>query len=295
MTYDNLFNIGRNDECWCGSGKKYKKCHEAFDENLEKLHRAGEIVPPRNLLKNSKDIEGIKKSAAVNIGSLDEVAKNIHAGCSTQDIDKWVYEYTIAHGAIPAPLNYEGFPASCCTSINDVICHGIPNKNEILKEGDIVNVDCSTVLDGYYSDSSRMFIIGDAGKEITNFVERVKKSINIGLNEVKPYFHLQDMAKAIQEYLEGFGYSVVREYGGHGIGKEFHEEPWVSHTTWAGEDYIMPPGMCFTIEPMVNLGKHNIKSPGSDGWTVRTKDGSLSAQWEIQVVVTEDGYEILSY
>lgn len=293
--YDDFAELGRNDACWCGSGKKYKKCHADFDEKLEELYLEGNCVPPRSLIKTQADIEGIKKSAKVNIGALDEVAKNIKAGCTTEDIDNWVHDFTFDNGAIPAPLNYEGYPKSCCTSINDVVCHGIPNKNQVLKDGDIVNVDCSTVKDGYFSDSSRMFIIGEVSKEINKFVETVRKSINVGLTQVKPWFNLQDMARELQNYVEAQGYSVVREYGGHGIGKEFHEDPWVSHTVYAGEDMIMPPGMCFTIEPMVNMGKYKIVTSKEDGWTVRTKDHSLSAQWEIQLVVTDDGYEILSW
>lgn len=293
--YDDFAELGRNDACWCGSGKKYKKCHADFDEKLEELYLEGNCVPPRSLIKTQADIEGIKKSAKVNIGALDEVAKNIKAGCTTEDIDNWVHDFTFDNGAIPAPLNYEGFPKSCCTSVNDVVCHGIPNKNQVLKDGDIVNVDCSTVKDGYFSDSSRMFIIGEVSKEINKFVETVRKSINVGLTQVKPWFNLQDMARELQNYVEAQGYSVVREYGGHGIGKEFHEDPWVSHTVYAGEDMIMPPGMCFTIEPMVNMGKYKIVTSKEDGWTVRTKDHSLSAQWEIQLVVTDDGYEILSW
>lgn len=293
--YDDFAELGRNDACWCKSGKKYKKCHADFDEKLEELYLEGKCVPPRSLIKTQADIEGIKKSAKVNIGALDEVAKNIKAGCTTEDIDNWVHDFTLDNGAIPAPLNYEGYPKSCCTSVNDVVCHGIPNKNQVLKDGDIVNVDCSTVKDGYFSDSSRMFIIGEVSKEINKFVETVRKSINVGLTQVKPWFNLQDMARELQNYVEAQGYSVVREYGGHGIGKEFHEDPWVSHTVYAGEDMIMPPGMCFTIEPMVNMGKYKIVTSKEDGWTVRTKDLSLSAQWEIQLVVTNDGYEILSW
>ena len=293
--YDNFCDLGRNDPCWCGSGKKYKKCHADFDEKLQSLFLQGEIVPSRELIKTKEDIEGIKESAKVNIGALDEVEKNIKIGTTTEEIDKWVYDFTLDNGAVPAPLNYEGFTKSCCTSINDVVCHGIPSKKEVLKEGDIVNVDCSTIKGGYFSDSSRMFIVGDASSETKKFVETVKKSINVGLTEVKPWFHLHDMAKAIDDYIHTKGYSVVREYGGHGIGKEFHEDPWVSHTPKSGQNMIMPPGMCFTIEPMVNMGSYKITDNAKDGWTVRTKDGSLSAQWEIQLVVTETGYEILSY
>ncbi len=158
--YDGEPELGRNDDCWCGSGKKYKKCHLDFDERLQALADAGEDVPHRYLLKTPQDIEGVKKSAEINVGVLDYVAENIREGITTQDIDKWVYDYTVSHGAIPAPLDYEGFPKSVCTSVNEVVCHGIPSPDEVLRSGDIINVDCSTILDGYYSDSSRMFCIG---------------------------------------------------------------------------------------------------------------------------------------
>ncbi len=293
--YDGFVDLGRNDECWCGSGKKYKKCHFEFDERLQSLYDAGELVPPRQLLKTSEDIEGIKASAIVNRGALDAVAQNICEGCSTLDIDNWVHDFTLDSGAIPAPLDYDGFPKSCCTSINDVVCHGIPSDRVILRAGDIVNVDCSTEKDGYFSDSSRMFVIGEVDRSVQKLVDVTKKSINVGLEVVKPWFKLGELAIAIDDYVSGNGFSVVREYGGHGIGKEFHEEPWVSHSKNSQPDMIMPPGMCFTIEPMVNMGSFKIKRPESDGWTVRTKDGSLSAQWEIQLVITEDGYEILTW
>lgn len=159
--YDGLQSPGRNDECWCGSGKKYKKCHLDFDERLEELAETGEEVPPRDLLKTPAEIEGIKRSAEVNVGVLDYVAERITPGITTEQIDQWVHDYTVEHGAIPAPLDYEGFPKSVCTSVNEVVCHGIPSPDEVLREGDIVNIDCSTIKDGFFSDSSRMFCIGD--------------------------------------------------------------------------------------------------------------------------------------
>lgn len=293
--YDGGSDLGRNDKCWCGSGKKYKSCHIDFDKRLEELYLDGFTVPPRSLIKSASDIEGIKESAAINIGALDYVAENIGPGCTTADIDKWVYDYTVTHDAVPAPLNYEGYPKSCCTSVNDCICHGIPSMDEVLRDGDIVNVDCSTIKDGYYSDSSRMFMIGGVSDEAKKLVTTTKESIQVGLDQVRGWFNLYDMSAAVQKFVENSGFSVVREYGGHGIGFEFHEDPWVPHVGMGNETYIMPPGMVFTIEPMVNAGKHKIKGPGRDGWRVVTKDGSLSAQWEVQVLVTENGYELLSW
>lgn len=293
--YDGDIELGRNDECWCGSGRKYKKCHMEFDEKLDGLARAGNQVPARALLKTPEDIEGIKRSAAVNIGVLDYVAENIKAGISSEQIDKWVYDYTVEHGAIPAPLDYDGFPKSVCVSPNEVVCHGIPSEGEILQEGDIVNVDCSTILDGYFSDSSRMFCIGDVSPEKAELVRVTKESIQVGLDAIRPWGHLGDIGAAIHAFAKEHGYSVVREFGGHGIGIEFHEEPFVSFVTKPGTGMILVPGLCFTIEPMINMGKRHIDMSDPNGWTVRTKDRKPTAQWEVQVVITEDGYELLSW
>ena len=287
---------GRNDACWCGSGKKYKKCHSAFDERLERLWEEGWNVLPRTFYKTPADIEGIKRSAAINVGVLDYVGERIAAGMTTNQIDQMIYDYTVEHGGTPADLNYEGYPKSVCTSINDVVCHGIPCDADVLHEGDIINVDCSTILDGYFSDSSRMFCIGEVSAERQRLVDVTRASVEAGLAAVKPWLPLSVMAEAVQKTVEDAGFSVVREYGGHGIGKEFHEDPFVGFTTEAPDvDTIMAPGMVFTIEPMVNAGAPDIKISKGDGWCVRTKDGSDSAQCEVQLVVTEDGYELLSW
>lgn len=286
---------GRNEPCWCGSGKKYKKCHEQEDERLQELYNDGHEVLVRSLLKTPADIDGVKYSAEVNKGVLDYVGERIGPGVSTAQIDKWVYDYTVAHDAIPAPLNYEGFPKSVCTSINDVVCHGIPSDDEVLKDGDIVNVDCSTIRNGYFSDSSRMFMIGDVSPERRKLVEVTKEAVQRGLAAVRPWGYLGDMAHAVQSYVEENGFSVVREFGGHGIGREFHEDPFVGFVGEPGTGVVLAPGMCFTIEPMVNAGGYEIDMSDPNGWTVRTKDGSDSAQWEVQLVVTDTGYELLSW
>ena len=286
---------GRNDPCWCGSGKKYKHCHCKFDDMLDDFENHGSLVPSRDLIKNQAQIQKIKESAKINIAVLDYVAQHIHAGVTTQEIDQWVYDETTRMGGIPAPLNYEGFPKSVCTSIDDVVCHGIPSPDQVLKDGDIINVDCSTILDGYFSDSSRMFCIGEVSPEKKRLVEITRQSLEVGLKEVKPWKHLGDMGQAIHDFARENGYSVVREIGGHGIGLEFHEEPWVSYVSQKGTEMLMVPGMIFTIEPMINMGRPDVFVDEEDNWTVFTADGSPSAQWEIQVLVTEDGYEILSY
>ena len=287
--------IGRNDPCWCGSGKKKKKCHMAFDEKLESFRRKGCIVPSHKLIKTPEQVEGIRRSAAINIAVLDYVAQHIREGISTEEIDQWVYQETIKAGAIPAPLNYEGFPKSVCTSINEQVCHGIPSPKDILKEGDIINVDVSTIYQGYFSDSSRMFCIGKVSEEKKKLVEVTKECVKLGLEQVKPWGFLGDMAQAVNDHAKANGYSIVREIGGHGCGLEFHEDPWVGYIGKRGTEMVMAPGMVFTIEPMVNMGRPDIFVDDENGWTVYTDDGLPSAQWEIQVLVTEDGHEILSY
>ena len=288
-------NPGRNDPCWCGSGKKYKKCHIDFDEKIEEFEVAGHIVPSHEILKNAEQIEKIKESAKINIAVLDYVAEHIKAGISTAEIDKWVYEITTKMGGVPAPLNFEGFPKSVCTSINNEVCHGIPSEDVIIKDGDIINVDVSTNLNGYFSDSSRMFCIGNVSEENRRLVEETKNAVYEGLKQVKPWGFLGDMGQAVNDYVKSKGYSVVREVGGHGIGLEFHEDPWVSYISKKGTEMLMVPGMIFTIEPMVNAGKPDIFVDEDNGWTIYTEDNSMSAQWEIQVLVTEDGYEIIAY
>lgn len=290
-----MTKLGRNDICWCGSGKKYKHCHSDFDERLEEFELQGIKIPPHSIIKTKKDIDGIKESAKINIAVLDYVAENIGPGVTTEEINSWVYNKTTELGGVPAPLNYEGFPKSVCTSVNDQVCHGIPDENTVLKDGDIINVDCSTLYNGYFSDSSRMFCIGNVSEENKRLVEAARESLNAGLSAVKPWRCLGDMAQAVKDYIHKQGYSVVREVGGHGIGLEFHEEPWVSYVADAGTEMLMVPGFIFTIEPMINMGKPNIFVDEENGWTIYTEDGKPSAQWEIQVLVTEDGYEILSY
>lgn len=284
----------RNDNCWCGSGKKYKKCHMLIDEKIA-LHKAnGEIVPPKNILKTKEQIEGIKRSAAINTGVLNEVAKHIHAGMSTEEIDQIVYNYTIAHGAIPADLNYQGYPKSVCTSINNEVCHGIPDKDIILQEGDIVNVDVSTILDGYFSDASRMFKIGKVSERAEKLVRVTEECVKLGLEQAKPWNHLGDIAHAINSHAQANGYSVVEEIGGHGIGLAFHEDPFVSYVTPKGSEMLLVPGMTFTIEPMINEGSPDFFVDEDNGWTVYTNDDGLSAQIEYMVLITDDGAEILT-
>lgn len=290
-----MIKLGRNDSCWCNSGRKYKVCHMAFDEKIHQYALQGHIVPDHDMIKTKEQIEGIKESSKINIAVLDYVAEHIRIGMSTEEIDQMVYQKTTQLGGIPAPLGYDGYPKSVCTSLNSQVCHGIPSTDDILKDGDIVNVDASTIYQGYFSDSSRMFMLGNVAADTRKLVETAHKCLDIGLEQVKPWNFLGDMAQAINDYAKQNGYSIVREVGGHGIGLEFHEEPFVSYVTEKGTEMLMVPGMVFTIEPMVNMGKQEIYIDDDNGWTVYTEDGLPSAQWEVTVAVTESGYEVLTW
>ena len=265
-----------------------------LDKKILYLQNKGHLVPSRKLIKTEEQIEGIRRSGVVNSGILDLVGKEIKAGMSTAAIDKLVYDYTVDHGAIPAPLNFEGFPKSVCTSINEVVCHGIPSEKEILKEGDIINVDVSTILDGYYSDASRMFMIGKVSPEKEKLVRVAKECLEIGMKAAKPFGFVGDIGHAIQKHAEKNGFSVVRDLCGHGVGLEFHEEPEVTHFGRKGTGMLLVSGMVFTIEPMINMGTYRVYIAEEDGWTVITDDELPSAQWEHTFVMRENGLEILS-
>ncbi len=289
------YKIGRNDPCWCGSGRKYKTCHQNFDARIQAVAEQGRPVPSHEIIKNPEQIGKIKESCKINIAVLDYIEKNIHEGMNTAEIDKIVYDMTTDMGGIPAPLNYEGYPYSVCTSVNDQVCHGFPSEKVVLRSGDIVNIDCSTILDGYFSDSSRMFCIGEISPEKQKLVDVTKECVELGLKEVKPWGTLGDMGQVVHDHAYANGYTVVREIGGHGVGLEFHEDPWVSYNSVRGQEMLMVPGMIFTIEPMVNMGGVEIVTDETNGWEVYTKDHKPSAQWEIMVLVTEDGNEVLCW
>lgn len=285
----------KNEYCWCGSGLHYDDCHHKMDIRLEEYRKQGFLIPPHKIIKNKEQIQGIKDSAKINIAVLDEVAKRIEIGMSTAEIDQIVTDTTASLGGICAPYLYEGFPKSVCTSINDEVCHGIPSEKRFLKEGDIVNVDVSTIYHGYYSDSSRMFCIGHVDPQKEKLVQVTKEAIQVGLNAVIPYTPIGNVGHAIHEFAKLHGYSVVKEVGGHGIGLEFHEDPFVSFVSKQNTGMLMVPGLCFTIEPMINLGTPHVYLDRDNGWTIYTMDKKASAQWEVQVLVTEEGYEIIAY
>ncbi len=289
--------VGRNDPCPCGSGQKFKKCC---------LMKKGRLIePPTPLspkdlyykkhkirLKSSEDIEGIRKTGKLVIDTLNRVEEMIKPGVKTEEINTLVHEYTVRSGAKPAPLHYRGFPKSTCVSVNEVICHGIPGER-LLKEGDIVNVDITSVLNGYYADANKTFFVGTPGEKAQKIVRITKECLKIGMSIVKPGNTTGDIGWAIQNYAEAQGCSVVREFVGHGVGFEFHEPPQIMHYGNKKSGIILTPGMVFTIEPMINLGRKDLRVL-KDKWTVITKDGSLSAQFEQTVLVTENGCESMT-
>jgi methionyl aminopeptidase len=282
--------IGPNALCPCGSGKKYKNCCRNKKKGVsikEEYKKKYDIY-----LKDPHQIQGIKKSGDLLISIIDQVEEMIKPGLATEEINTLVHEETIKAGAIPAPLNYRGFPKSVCVSVNDVICHGIPG-NRVLKDGDIVNVDLTPILNGYYADASKTFFVGTPTKEGQKIVNVAAESLKRGIETIAPGATLGDIGYAIQSYAEGQGCSVVREFVGHGVGIDFHEQPQILHFGKQGKGIVLVPGMVFTIEPMVNLGRKELHVL-EDRWTAVTNDGSLSAQFEQTLVVTETGWESLT-
>lgn len=285
--------VRRNDPCPCGSGKKYKRCC-LYRENPKELETEKELYFQKHSirLKEKKDIDGIRKAGRLALDTLDLAESQIRPGITTDDINTLVHNFTIENGAIPAPLNYRGFPKSVCVSVNEVICHGIP-KERVLKDGDIVNVDVTPILNGYYADVNKTFFVGTPGADAQKIVEVARECLKRGISAVRPGNSIGDIGLAIQNYAEGQGCSVVREFVGHGVGFEFHEPPQVPHYGRKGEGIILIPGMVFTIEPMINLGKKALNIL-DDNWTAVTRDGSLSAQFEQTILVTDNGFESLT-
>jgi len=257
-------------------------------ENLKDLY----AKKYRIRLKQAADIEGIREAGRLTLDTLDLVESEIKPGITTDYINTLVHKFTIKNGAIPAPLNYRGFPKSACVSVNETICHGIPGE-QVLKDGDIVNVDITPILNGYYADANKTFFVGTPGPEARKIVRVARKSLSKGMSMVKSGNTIGDIGWAIQKYAEGEGCSVVREFVGHGVGFDFHEPPQVPHFGRKGEGISLIPGMVFTIEPMINLGKKDLVIL-KDNWTAVTKDRSLSAQFEQTVLVTEQGFESLT-
>ncbi|MDD3000872.1 MAG: type I methionyl aminopeptidase [Candidatus Riflebacteria bacterium] len=293
----NFSDVGRNDLCPCGSGLKYKKCCMLNSESANTKKVDAKLIELyqrkyRIKLKTKSDISGIRMCGKLVVDTLNKVRDFIKPGITTNDINTLVHNYTIENGAIPAPLNYRGFPKSVCTSINEVICHGIPS-DRVLNSGDIINVDVTSILNGYYADANMTFLVGECSENAKKIVEVARQSLKEGLAMVKPFNTIGDIGWAIQNCAEPQGFSVVRDFIGHGVGINFHEPPDVPHFGKKGTGLAMIPGMVFTVEPMVNAGQRYLKVL-ADGWTAITLDGSLSAQFEQTIVVTDDGYESLT-
>ena len=284
--------VGRNDPCPCGSGLKYKKC--CLGKKNPQFNTLKDLYFKRHKirLKEKKDIDGIRNAGRLVIDTLGLVEAKISPGIKTEEINTLVHEFTIKNGAIPAPLNYRGFPKSVCVSVNEVICHGIPGER-VLKAGDIVNVDITSIVKGYYADASKTFFVGTPGPDAQKIVKVARECLRISMALVSPGNTIGDIGWAIQRYAEGQGCSVVREFVGHGVGFGFHEAPQVPHYGRKGDGVSLVPGMVFTIEPMINLGNKDLRIL-KDNWTAVTADGSLSAQFEQTILVTESGFESLT-
>lgn len=246
------------------------------------------------IIKTKEQLDGIRESGKINTEILDIVSEQIKVGMSTDDINRIVDENTRRLGGIPAPLGYEGYPKSVCTSINDQVCHGIPSSDILIQDGDIINVDVTTIYRSYYADASRMFMLGNVSEERRKLVDVAYECIKVGLKEVLPGKPIGDLGYAIHRYVKGQGFSVVAEVGGHGVGVSFHEDPFVCYVSKKGTGVTLVPGMVFTIEPMINMGKRHVVLDRNE-WTIWTRDGSDSAQWEVTVAVTENGFEVLAW
>ena len=244
-------------------------------------------------IKSKREIEKMRETCRFASSVLEYIEPFVVPGVSTLELDRLCHEYIIEHGAYPAPLDYHGFPKSICTSLNQVICHGIPSEKDVLKEGDILNIDTTTILNKFHGDTNKTYFVGEVDPKVKKLVEVTYECMLEGIRQVRPGGHIGDIGAVIAELAHSHGYTVVEEYCGHGIGREFHEEPQVVHVGKRGTGPEMKPGMTFTIEPMINLGTRHCRVL-KDDWTVVTRDGKWSAQFEHTILVTEDGHDILT-
>ncbi len=246
------------------------------------------------IIKNEEQIEGIRQSSQLAAKSLLFIEEYVKEGVNTEYLDDLIAEFIKDHGATSACLNYHGFPKNCCISPNNVVCHGIPAKNTVLKNGDIINIDVTTILNGYFGDTSKMFRVGEISEEAQDLLDVTKHCLDLGIQQVRPGNRFGNIGYFIGNYARRQGYGVVYEFCGHGVGIDFHEDPQVDHIARKNSGAKMKPGMIFTIEPMINIGKAKVKIDKEDGWTARTKDGKLSAQYEHTILVTKTGFEVLT-
>ncbi|MDR0304951.1 MAG: type I methionyl aminopeptidase [Chitinispirillales bacterium] len=280
---------GRNEPCPCRSGKKFKHC--CINKDTLKFGAANKKI----FIKTPQQIEKMQIAGKFNAQLMDYIRPFVKAGISTGEINRLVHNYTIEHGHIPGTLNYNKFPKSCCISRNDIVCHGIPNDKEFLLDGDIVNIDLTTNVDGWFGDQNETFFIGKVDPVAKNLVLTAREAIIAAINGVAPGLPLSIVGDIIEPIVKKAGCSVVREYTGHGIGNKFHEDITVlHHQNSENKNIILQPGMTFTIEPMINAGDWRVTTDKKDGWTVRTKDGSLSAQFEHTILITEFGADVLT-
>ncbi|PIE74599.1 MAG: type I methionyl aminopeptidase [Deltaproteobacteria bacterium] len=291
MTKRGNKKIGRNSLCPCGSGLKYKKCC-MLRKNIKTDIKSYYLKRYGIIIKTNEEIEGIRKAGSLVVATHKEVKKIIKPGITTEDINALVHKFTVENGAVPAPLNYKGFPKSVCVSVNEVICHGIPG-GRVICDGDIVNVDITSILNGFYADANYTYFAGEPSDETRKLVDTCKESLRRGIEKVAPGATTGDIGYAIQSYAEKKGYSVVREFVGHGVGIDFHEPPQILHFGKKGTGIPLVENMTFTIEPMINTGTKDIRIL-DDGWTAVTRDGSLSSQFEETIVVTKNGCESLT-
>ena len=288
-------SLERNAPCWCGSGKKYKKCH--LREDMEHADGGAGRRPKQSdhMIKSAAEIEGMRRAGAFNGELMDYMRQVIRAGISTGELDRIAHDYMVGHGHVPACLNYKGYPKSTCISVNNIVCHGIPSPKEILRDGDIVNMDFTTIVAGFYGDSSETFMIGGVSREARRLVEVTARALELGIAAARGGAPMSAIGRAIEPYVNSQGCSVVRQYTGHGIGTSFHEFFNVYHHIDEDcENITLRPGMTITVEPMINAGGYLVVTDPFDKWTVRTKDGSLSAQFEHTILITEEAPEILT-
>ena len=311
---DGAKKLGRNEPCWCGSGRKYKRCHlprqnaaaagPGTETTMEPLIRpavqgrsmrlsrpsrgaSSHRPAPAGQIKTAEQIAGIRKAGRMTRDLLDLLEDFVKPGLYTEDINRLVHEKTLAWGGVPAPLNYRGFPKSVCTSVNEVVCHGIPGPLQ-LRAGDIINVDVTSIVDGYFGDASRMYAVGSIAPAAQKLIEVCRECLERGIAEARPGGYVGNIGAVIQEHAEAHNYGVVRDFVGHGTGVEFHEPLQIPHFGVRGRGEALAAGMVFTVEPMINLGDWRVRIL-ADGWTAVTMDGSLSAQWEHTILVTEEG------
>ena len=269
--------------------------HAPVIEYIKRLRSLGHKTPTAKMIKTEKQIEGCRLAGKINSLILDAVEREIEVGMTTAHIDDIVMRETKALGAIPACLGFEGFPRAVCTSKNNVVCHGIPSEKDVIREGDIINVDCTTIYEGFFGDASRMYTFGKISPVAEKLVSTTREAVELAVKAIAPYrSHLGDIGYVINRHAKANGFSVVREIGGHGVGLEMHEDPYVCHIGLLGSGMLLLPGMIFTVEPMINQGTSKFYVDPKDGWTVCTMDGLLSAQVEYEILVTESGTEILS-